>query len=258
MISVVIPAYRAEKSIASAIESVLAQDTGGRELEIVVVVDGGSDGTLAEARRAAKETAGPGRVRVLEQKNAGPAAARNAGIGAARGEIVAFLDADDRWLPGKLAAQTAVLEADTGIDLVGCTKNGFRYRGKKRLFEPGFGALLKRNYFATSGVMARKAALEAAGLFDPRRRLSEDYELWLRMAHGGRVVLLNEPYVVYATGGVSSQLWAMERGELETYRILWNEGMIGLADYEACRLWSLARFLARTGSVEHGRRLEGR
>jgi glycosyltransferase involved in cell wall biosynthesis len=249
MISVVIPAYRAEKSIVSAIESALAQDSGGRELEVVVVVDGSPDGTLAKARSAAAGADDPGRVRVLEQKNAGPAAARNAGIVVARGEIIAFLDADDRWLPGKLAAQAAVLEADTAIDLVGCTKNGFHYRGKKRLFEPSFGELQWRNYFATSGVMARKAALEAAGLFDPRRRLSEDYELWLRIAHGGRVILLNEPYVAYATGGVSSRLWAMERGELETYRILWNEGMIGLADYEACRLWSLARYLVRAGAV---------
>ena len=70
MISVVIPAYRAEKSIASAIKSVLAQDSGGRELEVVVVVDGSPDGTLAEARSAAEETTDPGRVRVLEQENA--------------------------------------------------------------------------------------------------------------------------------------------------------------------------------------------
>jgi hypothetical protein len=97
--------------------------------------------------------------------------------------------------------------------------------------------------------MARKPALEAAGLFDPRRRLSEDYELWLRIARRGRAVLLNEPYVLYAAGGISSRLWAMERGELETYRILRNEGMIGLAGYWACRLWSLARYLARTGAV---------
>jgi glycosyltransferase involved in cell wall biosynthesis len=249
MISVVIPAYRAEKSIASAIESALAQDTGGRELEVVVVVKGSLDGTLAEARHSAEGAADPGLVRVLEQKDSGPAAARNMGIVAARGEIVAFLDADDRWLPGKLEAQAAVLEGDAGIELVGCTKNGFHYRGKKRLFEPGFGALLRRNYFATSGVMARKAALEAAGLFNPRHQMSEDYELWLRIARRGRAVLLNEPFVVYAAGGASSRLWAMERGELETYRILWKKGMIGLAGYRACRLWSLARYLVRVGAV---------
>ena len=245
MISVVIPAYRAEGSIAGAIESAISQDTGGHELEVIVVVDGSPDGTLAEARRAATKADDAGRVRVLEQENAGPSVARNSGINAARGEVIAFLDADDRWLPGKLTAQLAALEADAGVDLVGCTKNGFHYRGKGRLFEPGFGALLGRNYFATSGVMARKAALNAAGLFDPRRRLSEDYELWLRMARRGKAILLNEPFVIYAPGGASSRLWAMERGELQTYRILWKASMIGTLTHKACRAWSLVRYLAR-------------
>src|SRR6476469_10004419 len=94
LVSVVIPAYNAERFLGEAIESVLAQ--GYAHFELIVVDDGSSDRTAEVARSFGD------RVRTIEQENSGVSAARNAGTRAAGGELLAFLDADDRWSPGWL------------------------------------------------------------------------------------------------------------------------------------------------------------
>ncbi len=120
-VSVVIPVFNSAETIERAIASVLAQ-RGGTEaeaaglgadaIEIIVVNDGSTDGT-AEILRGFGE-----RIRVIEQSNRGAAAARNAGARAARGEHLAFLDADDVWLPHKLAATVALLDRNPAVVLV--------------------------------------------------------------------------------------------------------------------------------------------
>src|SRR5690606_27199889 len=94
LISVIIPAYNAEATIVEAVESVLAQTY--RPLEVLIIDDGSSDATAALIENKYES------VRVIRQSNAGPSAARNHGIREAKGAWVAFLDADDRWLPEKL------------------------------------------------------------------------------------------------------------------------------------------------------------
>src|SRR5713226_4429936 len=103
-VTVVIPVYNGANSIARAIASVIAQDFS--DFEIVVVDDGSTDATLEVIRPFARQ------IRLLEQGNAGPAVARNTGIAAARGEYIAFLDADDAWMPAKLGLLVAVLRRD--------------------------------------------------------------------------------------------------------------------------------------------------
>ena len=107
-LSVVIPAYNAERFLAEALESVLAQAHGG--LELIVVDDGSVDGTALVARSFGAP------VRVLQQANQGVGGARNTGIGAAAGEMLAFLDADDAWTPGSLAARMDRLASDPSLD----------------------------------------------------------------------------------------------------------------------------------------------
>jgi glycosyltransferase involved in cell wall biosynthesis len=109
-VSVVIPAFEAERYVGAAIESVLAQ--GYEPLEIVVVDDGSTDGTAAAVARYGD------RVHHHAQEHAGIGAARNRGVALARGDLIAFLDADDLWAPNKLARQTAALAADPALDLV--------------------------------------------------------------------------------------------------------------------------------------------
>lgn len=109
LISVVIPAYNAERFLAEAIESVHRQDY--QPLEIIVIDDGSTDRTAEIAKNAQD-------VWCWRQPNGGIGAARNAGVRAAQGELLAFLDADDLWTEGKLAEQLAVLRSRPEIDLV--------------------------------------------------------------------------------------------------------------------------------------------
>jgi glycosyltransferase involved in cell wall biosynthesis len=106
-ISVIIPAYDAARHVAEAIESALAQDL--RPAEVVVVDDGSTDGTAEVVRRFEA-------VSLVQQPNAGAGAARNTGVERATGELYAFLDADDVWLPGKLRAQVEALHQRPDAD----------------------------------------------------------------------------------------------------------------------------------------------
>src|SRR5580700_2024778 len=107
-ISVVIPACNAERFIETTLRTVYAQTLAPRE--VIVVDDGSKDGTAALVERVARGASVP--TTLLQQANAGPGAARNRGVSAARGELVAFVDADDEWLPEKLERQVVCLQAN--------------------------------------------------------------------------------------------------------------------------------------------------
>ena len=109
LVSVIMPAYNARPYIEQAIRSVLDQDYA--QIELIVVDDGSNDGTPELAEQFGN------RVKVLRQKNAGPAAARNRGFAASQGEFIAFLDADDVWLAGKASMQVRYLQnhSETGL-----------------------------------------------------------------------------------------------------------------------------------------------
>ena len=110
LVSVIIPVYNGERYLAEAVRSVLAQRYD--PMEVIVVDDGSTDGTAAVARRFDLP------VRRHFQSNSGAGAARNSGVQLSQGEILAFLDADDLWLPDKLALQMAALQADSSLDMV--------------------------------------------------------------------------------------------------------------------------------------------
>jgi glycosyltransferase involved in cell wall biosynthesis len=193
LVSVIMPAYNSARFLAESVRSVQAQTFGGWEL--IVVDDGSTDDTAAVARQLAG--ADP-RLRYLRRENGGQAAARNTGLRAARGDLVAFLDSDDLWLPGKLEAQLAVLE-EAGADLVYCDgyvffEDGSPERGDFFAVVPGktdaptmLRLLYAYNRIATLSVLVRREALERVGPFDESRRIQncEDYDLWLRMARAG-------------------------------------------------------------------------
>ena len=109
-ISVVIPAHNAERYIGEAVESALMQVP--RPMETIVVDDGSTDGTAAALARFSTQ------IIYVRQDRRGAAAARNEGVRLSRGEFIAFLDADDVWLPGKLASQVRAFELDPSLDLV--------------------------------------------------------------------------------------------------------------------------------------------
>jgi len=162
-VSVVIPAYNAERYIGETLESVLAQTY--RDFEVVVVDDGSTDGTREIVRGYGEP------VRLVEQPNSGPAAARNRGVREARGEFIAFIDADDLWLPEKLALQVPLFD-DEEVGLVSCRVQLVDGSGRphptyerEKVSGWAFEKLLEGNFIGTSTVVARREALEGAGLF---------------------------------------------------------------------------------------------
>ena len=118
LISVVIPVFNGERYLAEAVSSVLGQSPA-RRLEVLVVDDGSTDGSAAVARSF------PSPVRLIEAEHGGLGATRNRGVAAAQGAFLAFLDADDVWMPEKLALQIEHLEAHPLVDMVFALQQNF-------------------------------------------------------------------------------------------------------------------------------------
>jgi glycosyltransferase involved in cell wall biosynthesis len=196
LISVVIPAHNAEKYLAEALESVRSQAFS--DYEIIVIDDGSTDRTAEIASRYDG-------VVLLSQSNRGEAGARNTGIRAARGKYVAFLDADDVWLPSKLEKQAAHLVAHpwtvwTYTDALvfdSATRRTICRIGERiRLHEGEIARpLLLRNFIPSATPVVKKTALTEAGLFDEarERRMGVDWSMWLRLAERHAATLIDEP-----------------------------------------------------------------
>ena len=218
LVSVVMPAFDAASTIVGSVESVLAQTH--RELELVVVDDGSRDATasLVEAL-AARDS----RIVLLRQANAGVAAARNAGIDAARGDCIAFLDSDDRWLPQKLERQLAIMRARGArvaytayrrVDAVG--------RVLSVVSPPArvdHATLLRSNH------IGNLTGLYDRSIGDARfRRIGhEDYVFWLDLVRrAGEAVRADdgEPLADYLVrdGSVSANKWRAARWQWRIYR----------------------------------------
>ena len=197
-VSVVIPAYNHARYLPAAIESALAQTLP--PAEITVVDDGSTDGT-ARARSPA------GRVRVVHQANRGVSAARNAGAARSGGDVLAFLDADDGWLPRKLEAQEALLRAQPGLGLVHCgyeeidgddralrvRLDGLEGRVAEEMMLFRGGVILGGG----SAAVVPAAVLADAGGFDESLSTSADWDLHHRIARRHPVGFVPEVLVRY-------------------------------------------------------------
>jgi glycosyltransferase involved in cell wall biosynthesis len=186
-ISVIIPTYNDGERLLQAVRSAAAQTWPRERMEIIVVDDGSTDGT--GERMAQYIASAPLRTRCVRQDNAGPGAARNHGLRLARGDIVAFLDADDRWQPDKLARQAPLLDAT--VALVYCDASfvdaaGAPLDGYVRRIEMARGDILLPLFcdffLLTSAVMLSAAAVALVGPFDEQLAVGEDYEFFLRVA----------------------------------------------------------------------------
>jgi len=184
--SVVIPAYNAERYLGEAIESVLAQDYA--PVETIVVDDGSSDATAAVASSYA--------VELVRQENAGPAAARNRGFAASRGEVVAFHDADDLMTHDKLAVQVGELVADPAIGCVLAEQELLVEAGAELPFwaeGTKVPAVMPAKPEELAGepdvhpmtMVVRREVFERVGGFDEEMRAAEDFDWMLRAAEDG-------------------------------------------------------------------------
>ncbi len=212
LVSVVIPAYNAAAVLADTISSALDQTYA--PLEVVVVNDGSTDETAAVARAFGD------RVTYVEQANAGPAAARNAALRVARGELLALLDADDLWMPTRIARCVEILDARPEIGMVTTdayliedgVKTEKRTYGDRRRYpfparEDDQIAEIARRNFLFVGVVFRRTLVDTCGDLDERIWGAEDYDLWTRfLISGSRAAFVNEPLGWYRRqeGSVSS------------------------------------------------------
>lgn len=215
-VSVVVPSYNARPWLAEAIRSAQAQSLA--PLEIIVVDDGSTDGSVETARQA-----GATRI-VSDGVNRGPSATRNRGIQAASGDLVAFLDADDRWLPDHLERSAATLERhpDADVAFSGYRQFGQVSREVRAEVESGRPldlsvSLLDVNHVLQSTAVVRRSALLAAGGYDESRRYGEDFELWLRLSLTSKFAATGAITVEYRThpGQVTARPARMYRGAWE-------------------------------------------
>lgn len=206
-VSVVIPCFNSLDYLPETVASVLAQDH--RDLEVVLVDDGGTDDLAGWVRDRAEP-----RVRLIRQDNAGPSAARNTGIAASDGELVAFLDSDDTWEPDYLSRMVGCFDdpavglAYSGWDVVDAEG---RPNGRATVSEWSgdvWDRFVTRNPVACSGAVVRRTVFDDVGVFAVNRDRFpidvEDWEMWVRIAASHRVAVVAEVLVHHRRHGANS------------------------------------------------------
>ncbi|OGQ86083.1 MAG: glycosyl transferase family A [Deltaproteobacteria bacterium RIFOXYD12_FULL_56_24] len=260
-VSVIIPTYNRAGFLSQAIDSVISQTYPN--FELIVVDDGSTDETPALLASYGKS------LIVLRQENRGPAAARNAGIRAARHPLLAFLDSDDQFTRQKLALQVAAMEAEPEL-LISHTqetwfRNGLHLNQKKRHAKEGgdiFARSLALCVVGMSTVMARRELFDRIGLFDESFPCCEDYELWLRASVDHPFLLVDSPLTI-KHGGRPDQVSVHFQTGMDRFRIRALEKLLSSVPLtqEQSRLAreELVRkaILYGNGCLKHGRREEG-
>lgn len=214
LVSVIMPAYDAERFVATAIRSVL--DQTWRHVEVIVIDDGSSDGTVKVAGELA---AGDERVRLIRKEHAGVSAARNAGFAAVRGEYICFLDADDLMIVDRVERQVRFLQTFPSCGLVFSDiyigdqdLSPVRYVSKEPPLHPIEELLLYRNWLGMLSPMLRTQVQREVGVFDETLTHAEDWDYWIRVARHTRMAYLPGAVVVYRRhDGQASGNWAQSK-----------------------------------------------
>jgi glycosyltransferase involved in cell wall biosynthesis len=203
-VSVVIPAYNCAEYIAETLESVLNQSY--RAHEIIVVDDGSTDDTYSIVTRFVGNY--QNQIVCIRQRNAGEPAARNTGIRRATGDFIAFLDADDLWLPDKLEIQMHYFEEHPEVslaysDMKVFTETGIIHESVSKWLKMAppsgyvFPQLFAETLFGSGTVVFRKNCVKQVGLFDESFLVGSDYEMWLRMARHFHFGYVDKPLLMY-------------------------------------------------------------
>lgn len=234
-VSAIIPAYNRESTIKRSVDSALAQTYAN--MEVIVVDDGSTDRTVEVLRSYGD------RIRVIVQKNAGPSAARNTGIRAARGEVIAFLDSDDEWLPEKINRQIRLMTNGVTCCICdatmrysnGVTNSSFSAAGltpdrREGVWTNPTEVLLSRFLLFNQVVAIRREALNRAGFFPEDLRVMEDYDFALRLSTTGSWSFIADPLVIWHGGAINSLSSAAKLEELPKLALLILRRFIETAD----------------------------
>ena len=216
-ISVIIPAYNAERTILETITSVQQQTFS--DFEIIVINDGSTDRTL-EILSTVKDP----RLKIFSYSNGGVPVARNHGLEHATGDLIAFLDADDLWTPDKLELQLTTLQQhpEAGVAyswIYNMDEKGESFSAGNPFLCAGnvYAQLLVENFIVNgSNCLIRKQAVESVGEFDFSVPGADDWDYWLRLALHWPFVVVPKPQIFYrqSSGSVSSKVEAMEKNIL--------------------------------------------
>ncbi|MCX5863535.1 MAG: glycosyltransferase, partial [Deltaproteobacteria bacterium] len=260
-VSIIIPTYNRAGFLAQAIDSVLSQTYSN--FELIVVDDGSTDETPARLASYGKA------LICLRQENRGPAAARNAGIRAARHPLLAFLDSDDQFARNKLALQTAAMEAQPDLLISHTQETWFRngqHLNQKRHHTKEGGDIFARNLalcmVGMSTVMVRQELFARVGLFDESFPCCEDYEFWLRASVAHPFFLLDTPLTA-KHGGRPDQVSAQFQTGMDRLRIQALEKLLSSASLTPDQFCLASAELVRkavlygNGCLKHGRPEEG-
>jgi len=200
-VSVIIPVYNGQEYVAATLETVFAQTF--RDFEVIVIDDGSTDRTEAILDRFC------GKITLLKNSHKGPASSRNLGLEASHGSLVAFLDADDLWLPKKLERQVSIASSHPEYGIITTNYAKFDETG---IIEPSSAdqrppiqsgyvleELLFDNWIGTSCVMARRECFDKVGKFadDSIALGKDDWNMWMRIAAHYPVYYLDEVLVHY-------------------------------------------------------------
>jgi glycosyltransferase involved in cell wall biosynthesis len=262
-VSVIIPFYNNAATLARAVESVIAQTMPARE--IICVDDGSSDDWGAALVRFGE------RVRTLRQSNQGPSAARNAGLAIATGDLVAFLDADDYWMPPMLERCAAALVADPDCALAYCNARivdgGGATRSASmvdaaRAHAPSLDELLGQLWpIVPSTAVMRAEAARACGGFNPALRSCEDIHFWLLMRERGSFTYVAETLAAKTEYEVYPKVLQRDPGArefsklvIERYGVRGRRLVRAFARFKTRILDRTASEAIRAGSVRDARR----
>ncbi len=199
LFSVIIPTYNRAAKCLRAVESVLQQTCQNFDLFVI------DDGSSEDIRTALEPFLD--RINYIYQANQGTCGARNTGIQNSKGRYIALLDSDDRWLPGKLAAMSEAIHAHPEVGLFYSSVTSITDDGRvlwqvnaREVHDSTYYELLKADFIVLSSVVIKRECLDITGLFDPTLKMSEDWDLLIRLARCFSIFPLSQPLVLFEYG----------------------------------------------------------
>jgi glycosyltransferase involved in cell wall biosynthesis len=246
LITVIMPCYNAAPFLEEAVDSVMGQTY--TMVELILVDDGSTDRSIEIAERLIEEH--PGRITLLTQRNLGPYPARNLGMQHARGEYIAFLDADDWWTTDCLEKLHAALtQSNAVLAYCGWQNVGAVDRSNDPFIPPDYEQGDKAEQFLRAAspwpihaALTRSDTLAAVGGFDTHWRTCMDYDLWLRIGVANRIVLVPEVMAFYrhkVSGQITSKQWIQAENTWQVKRKFVSSRPDLVAHFNASKLKQL-------------------
>lgn len=255
VISVIIPMYNSNDTIKSAIESVLNQ-TFKKPIEIIVV----NDGSIDECEKLVEDLILNNQtnrvIKLINKLNGGVSSARNVGIKESTGDLIAFLDSDDIWLPEKLQQQVNEIEKNPNIKFIGTNRNGELYpffkKSQNHIYTLNAKEIIPKWYPHTSTAFINKEILLKTNLYDETRSHAEDGDLWLKITQYCDLYVLNEDLVYTGGGkrsfgesGLSANIPKMYEGEILALKGAKKRKQINIFEYFGFYCWLTLKYYRR-------------